>query len=153
VGDNSGHRRSYDKGAQIEDPARLQAPVENKRAARSHRGFDRLARAAAASQTLLLRPQSVATTLEPSPTSLEPPLPPCCDFWSANGAPELEASMVDVLQRGVPHPNAVRLALERRRERRKQAPPVAIDLPAHVKPATLPSSLIRSTPMTSSRIK
>jgi len=33
----------------------------------------------------------------------------------------------------VPHPNAVRLALERRREERHQAPPVAIILPAHVR--------------------
>jgi hypothetical protein len=32
----------------------------------------------------------------------------------------------------VPHPNAVRLALERRREDRRQAPPVALILPAHV---------------------
>ena len=36
------------------------------------------------------------------------------------------------LDRDVPHPNAVRLALECRREDRRQAPPVAITLPAHV---------------------
>jgi hypothetical protein len=34
------------------------------------------------------------------------------------GAAELEASIIDPLQRGVPHPNAVRPALERRREQR-----------------------------------
>ena len=33
----------------------------------------------------------------------------------------------------MPHPNAVRLALERRREQRQELPPVAVDLPAHVK--------------------
>ena len=44
------HRRSYDKGAQIEDPAHLQALVEDKRAARRHRGADRLATAAPAAQ-------------------------------------------------------------------------------------------------------
>ena len=49
------HRRSYDKGAQIEDPAHLEALVADKRAARRHRGTDRLATAAPASQTLLLR--------------------------------------------------------------------------------------------------
>jgi hypothetical protein len=32
----------------------------------------------------------------------------------------------------VPHPNAVRLALERLREQRGQAPQVALVLPAHV---------------------
>jgi hypothetical protein len=33
----------------------------------------------------------------------------------------------------VPHPNAVRLALEHRRELRDEAPPVSIILPEHVK--------------------
>jgi len=54
------------------------------------------------------------------------------------GAAELEVSIIDALQRDVPHPNAVRLALERRREQRQEAPPVAIDLPAHVKTRDAP---------------
>ena len=41
-------------------------------------------------------------------------------------------SLPVALDRDVPHPNAVRLALERRREDRQQAPPVAVTLPAHV---------------------
>jgi hypothetical protein len=45
----------------------------------------------------------------------------------------LEAAIGDALARGVPHPNAVRLALDHRREQRKELPPVAVDLPAHVK--------------------
>jgi hypothetical protein len=49
------------------------------------------------------------------------------------GAAELEAAIGEALARGVPHPNAVRLALEQRREQRHQGPPVAVDLPAHVK--------------------
>ena len=40
--------------------------------------------------------------------------------------------------RDVPHPNAVRLALERRREQRGEAPPIAIDLPAHVQARDAP---------------
>jgi hypothetical protein len=36
------------------------------------------------------------------------------------------------LQRDVPHPNAVRLALERAREASGQPPPVALVLPEHV---------------------
>mgnify|MGYP000703522222 CR=1 FL=1 len=35
----------------------------------------------------------------------------------------------EALSRGVPHPNAVRLALERRREQREQDPPLAVELP------------------------
>src|SRR6516162_8437999 len=49
------HRRSYDKGAQIEDAAHIQALVERKCAARRHRGTDHLAKVAPESQTLLLR--------------------------------------------------------------------------------------------------
>src|SRR5271170_865813 len=49
------HRRSYDKGAQIEDAAHIQALVEQKHAARQHRGADRLSHAAPASKTLLIR--------------------------------------------------------------------------------------------------
>ena len=48
------------------------------------------------------------------------------------GAGELEAAIAEALACGVPHPNAVRLALERRREERGQAPPVTLILPAHV---------------------
>jgi hypothetical protein len=32
----------------------------------------------------------------------------------------------------VPHPNAVRLALARRREQRGEPPPVGVELPAHL---------------------
>jgi transposase len=125
------HRRSYDKGAQIEDPAHVQALVEDKRAARRHRGTDRLAQAAPASQTLLLRAAERGDNLGAITAAL-------LRLLDRYGAAELEASIVDALQRGVPHPNAVRLALEHRREQRQEGPPVAIDLPAHVKTRDAP---------------
>src|SRR5271168_2852920 len=49
------HRRSYDKGAQIEQTEHLDALVAHKRAARQHRATDRLAQAVPASRDLLLR--------------------------------------------------------------------------------------------------
>jgi hypothetical protein len=49
------------------------------------------------------------------------------------GAAELDAAITEALERGVPHPNAVRLALERRREQRNEAPPIAVELPDHIK--------------------
>ena len=49
------HRRSYDKGAQIEDPAHVQALIDDKHAARQHSANDRLAQAVPASQILLNR--------------------------------------------------------------------------------------------------
>ena len=45
------------------------------------------------------------------------------------GAGELEAAIGEALSRDVPHPNAVRLALERRREQRNQPPPLPVPLP------------------------
>jgi hypothetical protein len=49
------------------------------------------------------------------------------------GAAELDAAIREAIARGVPHPNAVRLALDHRREQRFEAPPVAVILPEHVK--------------------
>ena len=44
------------------------------------------------------------------------------------GAEEMEAAIQEAIGRGVPHPNAVRLALGRRREARQLPPPVAASL-------------------------
>src|SRR5260370_22638158 len=49
------------------------------------------------------------------------------------GAAELDAAICEAIERGVPHPNAVRLALDHRRELRDQPPPVVVILPEHVK--------------------
>jgi hypothetical protein len=44
----------------------------------------------------------------------------------------LQAAILEALQRNVPHPNAVRLALARRREQRGEPPTIGITLPAHL---------------------
>ena len=44
------------------------------------------------------------------------------------GASELDEAMKDALTRGVPHPNAVRLSLQRRQDERHQPPPVVLPL-------------------------
>ena len=44
----------------------------------------------------------------------------------------MQAAILEALQRDVPHPNAVRLALARRREQRGEPPPVGVALPAHL---------------------
>ena len=54
------------------------------------------------------------------------------------GAADLQLAILDALERDVPHPNAVRLALERRREQRGEAPRVAVVLPAHVQARDAP---------------
>jgi transposase len=116
------HPRSYDQGAQIEDPAHLAELVARKRAARHHRGQDRLAQAAPNSRDLLLAAAARGENLG----SLTAALLRLLDTY---GSSELQAAITEALQRGVPHPNAVRLSLERRREQRDQPPPVPLSLP------------------------
>jgi len=125
------HRRSYDKGAQLENAAHVAALVEHKRAARHHRGTDRLAQAAPASQILLRRAAERGDNLGTITAAL-------LRLLDRYGARELEAAIADALERNVPHPNAVRLALERRREQRSEAPPVAASLPAHLQARDAP---------------
>jgi transposase len=117
------HERSYDKDKQVEDPAHIAALVEAKRQGRRHRAADRLFHAAPNSRDLLTEAASRGQNLG----SLTAALLRLLDRY---GATELEAAIGEALSRGVPHPNAVRLSLERRRELREQAPPLAVELPA-----------------------
>lgn len=119
------HARSFDQGAQIEDPAHLKALVEQKHAATRHRGTDRLAHAAPASLALFKQAAERGENLGAITAAL-------LRLLERYGASELQGAIEEALQRGVPHPNAVQLALERRREQRQQPPPVATPLPAHV---------------------
>ncbi len=48
------------------------------------------------------------------------------------GAPSLQAALLEATGRDVPHPNAVRLALERARECTGRPPALALALPEHV---------------------
>ena len=117
------HPRSYDKDKQVEDPAHIAELTARKRQARQHRGTDRLAHAAPNSRELLTRAAERGNNLG----SITAALLRLLDHY---GATELEAAIGEALTRGVPHPNAVRLALERRRELRDQPPPLPIALPA-----------------------
>jgi len=120
------HRRSYDKGAQIEDQAHLRALVDEKRAARRHRGADRLATSAPSAGALLQEAAARGANLGAITAEL-------LRLLDRYGAAELDAAITEAIARGVPHPNAVRLALEHRREQRNEAPPLAVDLPDHIK--------------------
>lgn len=117
------HARSYDKDQQVEDPAHIAELVGRKRQARAHRGIDRLAQAAPNSRELLTRAAERGENLGSITAAL-------VRLLERYGAAELEAAIAEALDRGVPHPNAVRLALERRREQRDLPPPVPIALPA-----------------------
>jgi transposase len=119
------HRRSYDKGEQIEAPAHVEALTAQKRHARHHHATDQLTQAAPASQALLARAAQRGGNLGTITAAM-------MRLLRRYGAAELQAATIMALDRDVPHPNAVRLALERRREERGQVPPVTMTLPAHV---------------------
>ena len=125
------HLRSYDKGAQIEDPTHIDALIQQKRAAHRHRATDQLAQAAPASQILLVRAAERGDNLGTITATL-------MRLLARYGATELEAAITEALERDVPHPNAVRLALERRREEHQQLPPVVANLPDHVRAKDTP---------------
>jgi len=117
------HARSYDKGKQIEDPAHIAELTARKRQARQHRGTDRLAQAVPNSAELLTRAAARGDNLGSITAAL-------LRLLDRYGASELEAAIAEALARDVPHPNAVRLALQRLREQRDQPPPLPITLPA-----------------------
>ena len=116
------HPRSYDKDEQIEAPEHIAELVAFKRQARRHRGQDRLARAAPNSRELLTQAAERGDNLGSITAAL-------LRLLDRYGAVELEVAIGEALSREVPHPNAVRLCLERRREQRNQDPPLAVKLP------------------------
>jgi transposase len=119
------HPRSYDRGAQIEDPAHIAVLVEHKRASRQHRVSDTLIRAVPAIRDLLVRAAARGHNLGSITAALQRLRQQCTIAELANAVQE-------ALARDVPHPNAVRLALERHREQRAQPPATIVTLPAHL---------------------
>lgn len=116
------HRRSWDKGEVVEDPRHLDALWRSKRAARRHRGQDRLLRSVPQAEALLTalgqRQHHLATAVERLLRLLD-----------EYGRDELAAAVAEALTAGSPHPDAVRLILDRRRHRRHQPPPLPVALP------------------------
>lgn len=120
------HPRSYSKGEQIEDPTHIEALLKSKHQARFHRGQDRLAHGAPSSREFL---QQAAERGNPLKRIVSQLLQMLGDY----GAAELELAICEALKQQVPHPNAVRQVLERRREQRNQPPPIAVTLPDNAK--------------------
>ena len=111
------HRRSWDRGAQIEQEEHIQALVERKRGARAHRATDRLTQAVPAVAELLQRAAARGHNLGAVTLGLS-------RLLDRYGATPMQAAVLEALTRDVPHPNAVRLALERARHASQAPPPV-----------------------------
>jgi transposase len=120
------HPRSYDRGQQVELPAHIDALVAHKHKASAHRATDRLVQAIPESRELLRQAAERGEPLGRITRTL-------IDLLDHYGAAELEIAVRDALAREVPHPNAVRLSLERRRQERNAPPPVAACLPDHLR--------------------
>jgi len=125
------HPRSYERGRQIELPAHIAELVAHKREAHAHRDADRLLQAIPASRELLRQAAERGEPLGRIARALN-------DLLDRYGLTELQAAIEEALARGVPHPNAVRLALAQRREAREAPPPLGVALSEHLKQRDLP---------------
>jgi transposase len=116
------HRRSFDRGQQIEDPAHLDDLVEHKREARQHRGMDRLHHAVPVSQRLFQEIAQRGGNLGSVTSGL-------LRLLDTYGAAALEAAITEALTAGAPHLPAVRQILDRLRHAQGQPPPIPVALP------------------------
>lgn len=119
------HIRSYDKGQQIENTEHIAALIERKAQASAQRGMNGLMQAVPASKELLELAAQRGDVIGSITSSL-------LRLVERYGADEVQTAVKTALARGVPHPNAVRLALETQREARDQPPPVGVCMPKHV---------------------
>lgn len=115
------HRRSWDRGQQIEHQEHLQRLIDSKRSAREHRGIDRLARAAPSSQAFL---RVIAERHESVGSSTARLL----QLLDMVGAAELEEAIVQALEGETVHLGAVRQIVDRRRSSRGLPPPISIPI-------------------------
>lgn len=115
------HLRSYDKGKQIEDDSHIAALVKRKSEARQHRGQDRLTQSVPSAKRFLIKAAERHYSLGVIIRSL-------LSLLDRYGAEELELGMTYALAKDVPHPNTVRLFLQRRREEKELPPPVSVNV-------------------------
>jgi transposase len=115
------HARSYDKGAQVENAEHVAALKAHKRGARQHSGVDRLSQAVPACAELLSRAATAGHHLASITRTLS-------EYLDHHGAAAMQEAVLEALRRDVPHPNAVRHALEHARELRQATPLVVPQL-------------------------
>jgi transposase len=116
------HPRSFDRGAQIEDSAHLEALLDHKRAARTHRAQDRLHYAAPSAKAFFLRAAERGTHLGVLTRGL-------LQLLDSHGAPALEAALAAALAEDAVHLAAVRHFIDAHAHSRGQRPPIAVALP------------------------
>ena len=116
------HARSFDRGAQVEDPAHIEALVADKRAGRAHRAQDRLQHAAPSATPLFLRAAARGAHLGVLTRGL-------LQLLASHGAGALEAAIAAALAEDAAHLSAVRHFIDQHAHARGQRPPIAVALP------------------------
>ncbi len=117
------HRRSWDKGGQIEDPRHIEELKEQKQEAKKHRGMDRLHHASPTAAKIL----QLAAQRGQNLGALTYGLLHLLDLY---GSVELEQAVAEAVAAEACHVSAVRQVLERRRREQSLPEPVAIAIPA-----------------------
>jgi len=116
------HARSADRGAHIEDPAHIAELQDRKRRARNARGTDRLAAAVPSSSRMIAllaeRGENIGSATGWMLRLLD-------QF----GPADVERAVLEALKNDVPHPQAVRHILDRRRRAQGRPPATPVDLP------------------------
>jgi transposase len=116
------HARSFDRGAQIEDPAHIQALVDHKRQGRAHRAMDRLHHAAPSGAKFFARAAERGVHLAVLTRGL-------IELLDTHGAAALENALIAALREDAAHLGAVRHFVDQHRAQRGQVPPIAVTLP------------------------
>ncbi len=115
------HARSYDQGEQIEQPEHVAELVAFKRAARHHRGLDRLHHACAYTAAFFAAMAARHGNLGAATTGL-------LKLLDLYGASAVDAALGIALQAQAAHLAAVRQILEQRRYAQAQPPPIPVAL-------------------------
>jgi len=117
------HARSFDRAAQIEDPAHIEALVSHKRAARAHRAQDRLHHSAPSAGALFLRAGNRGAHLGSLTRGL-------LQLLDTHGAQALERAIQAALAQDAVHLGAVRHFIDQHARAEALVPPIAVALPA-----------------------
>jgi transposase len=132
------HPRSFDRGAQIEQPGHIEALVTRKRAARVHRGQDRLQHAAPSAKSLIVLAAERGAHLGVLTRGL-------LQLLDSHGAHALEAAIAAALAEDTAHLGAVRHFIDAHAHARGQRPPIAVSLPND---SRLQNLSVRALPLT-----
>jgi len=132
------HPRSFDRGAQIEEPAHIEALLAHKRAARAHRAQDRLHHAAPSATTLFVRAAERGVHLGVLTRGL-------LQLLDTHGAQALQAAIAAALAEDAAHLGAVRHFIDAQAHAAGVRPPIAVPLP---KDPRLQHLTVRAHPLT-----